>query len=107
MLWAACCMAFFGFMRVGEFTIPTKDGYDKGSHISLSDISIDKHNNPRLLRVNIKQSKTEDKKLIKIITQSHGSQGGLVYLPQHLHNQLRQARWGNPNRRLLVSDSIN
>ena len=52
-------MAFIGFMRVGEFTIPTKDGYVKGSHLSLSDILIDKCNNPRLLRVNIKQSKTD------------------------------------------------
>ena len=34
MLWAACCMTFFGFMRVRKFTIPTKDGYDKGSHLS-------------------------------------------------------------------------
>jgi len=46
-------------MRVGEFTIPTKDGYDKGSHLSLSDISVDKHNNPCLLTINIKQSKTD------------------------------------------------
>lgn len=59
MLWAACCMAFFGFMRVGEFTIPTKGSYDKTSHLSLSDVSVDRRDNPRLLRVTIKQSKTD------------------------------------------------
>ena len=59
MLWAACCMAFFGFMRVGEFTIPAQYSYDKPSHLSLSDISVDKRDNPRLLRVTIKQSKTD------------------------------------------------
>jgi len=59
MLWAACCMAFFGFMRVGEFNIPTKDSYDKASHLSPSDISVDKRDNPHLLRVTIKQSKTD------------------------------------------------
>jgi len=31
MLWAACCMASFGFI-VREFTIP---GYDKDSHLFL------------------------------------------------------------------------
>ena len=52
-------MAFFGFLRVGEFTIPAQDAYDKASHLSLSDISVDKRDNPRLLRVIIKQSKTD------------------------------------------------
>ena len=50
---------FLGFLRVGEFTIPTKDGYDKTSHLALSDISVDRWDNPHLLRVTIKQSKTD------------------------------------------------
>ena len=59
MLWAACSMAFFGFMRVGEFTIPGLDDFDGSSHLFLSDISIDSRENPRLLKVTLKQSKTD------------------------------------------------
>ena len=36
---------------------PQKRWLWQGSHLSLSNISVDKHNNTRLLRVNIKQSK--------------------------------------------------
>jgi len=43
---------------LSKFTIPAKDSYDKASHPSLSDISVDKRDNPYLLRVTIKQSKT-------------------------------------------------
>jgi len=58
MLWAACCIAFFGFMQVGEFTIPGPDDYEASSHLSLSDISIDSWTSPCLLKVILKQSKT-------------------------------------------------
>jgi len=58
-LWAACCLAFFGFLRVGEFTIPAKGSYNKSSHLSLSDIALDKHDNSQLFRITIKQSKTD------------------------------------------------
>jgi len=51
-------MAFFGFMRVGEFTIPAKDSYDKASHLSLSDISVDKRDNLCLLRVSQKLTRS-------------------------------------------------
>ena len=59
MTWAACCLAFFGFLRVSEFTVPTQDQYDQSCHLSLGDISLDNRDNPRLLRVHIKQSKTD------------------------------------------------
>ena len=59
MLWAACCLVFFGFMRVSEFTIPSHNGYDPSLHLSLQDISIDHRDNPNVLRIHIKQSKTD------------------------------------------------
>ena len=58
MTWAACCLAFFGFLRVSKFTVPTQDQYDQSCNLSLGDISLDNRDNPRLLRVHIKQSKT-------------------------------------------------
>ena len=59
MLWAACCLAFFGFLRVSEFTVPTQADYDESTHLSIKDISVDSRSNPRLIKVHIKQSKTD------------------------------------------------
>ena len=58
-LWAMCCLAFFGFLRVSEFTIPTPGSYDHSRHLSLHDIAVDDRNNPRLLQLFLKQSKTD------------------------------------------------
>ena len=58
-LWAMCCLAFFGFLRVGEFTIPTEGSYDPSCHLSLSDIAVDNRKNPGLLQLFLKQSKTD------------------------------------------------
>ena len=41
MLWAACCVAFFGFLRVGEMTLPSNGSYDAAVHLSLGDIAMD------------------------------------------------------------------
>lgn len=59
MMWAACCLAFFGFLRSSEFTVPSQDTYDSEVHLSLKDLAIDDKANPQLLRVTIKQSKTD------------------------------------------------
>jgi len=68
-LWAMCCMAFFGFLRVSEFTIPTPGSYDRSQHLSLDDIVVDDRNNPCLIQLFLKQSKTDPFK-----------QGATVYL---------------------------
>lgn len=59
LLWAACCLAFFGFLRCSEFTVPSQTEYDPDGHLSLSDIAIDSRESPTLVQVNIKQSKTD------------------------------------------------
>ena len=59
MVWATCCLAFFGFLRVSEFTVPNQECYDGSSHLSLKDILDDSRNNPRLIKVTFKQSKTD------------------------------------------------
>ena len=47
MIWAACCRAFFGFLRVSEFTIPSDSQFDEAPHLCLNDISIDSRDNPK------------------------------------------------------------
>ena len=58
-MWTACCLAFFGFLRVSEFTTPSDTHYHKECHLSIDDISIDSRDNPQLLKVILKQSKTD------------------------------------------------
>ena len=41
MLWAACCLTYFGFMWIGELTVSSDDAYDSASHLSWGDIAID------------------------------------------------------------------
>ena len=59
MTWAACCLAFFGFLRSSEFTVPSQYEYDGSVHLSVQDITIDSRSAPRMIRVRIKQSKTD------------------------------------------------
>ena len=69
MLWAASCVGFFGFLRAGEFTIPYPQSYDSSVHLSLSDLAVDSHTTPSIIRLRIKQSKTD-----------HFSQGVDIFL---------------------------
>ena len=59
MLWAAACVGFFGFLRAGEFTIPSSNAYDPEVHLSLADVALDSHTAPSMVRLRIKQSKTD------------------------------------------------
>ena len=59
MLWAACCLCFFAFLRVGEMTVPSDEAYDPAVHLSVQDVAVDNSSTPSLLRVTIKQSKTD------------------------------------------------
>ena len=59
LIWAACCLCFFGFLRAGEMTVPGDKEYDPQTHLSLGDIALDDSRSPSLVRVTIKQSKTD------------------------------------------------
>ena len=59
MLWAACCLGFFGFLRSGEMTVPSDKAYNPSCHLSLDDVAVDNPVAPQVLRVRIKQSKTD------------------------------------------------
>ena len=49
MLWAACCTAYFGFLRVGEMTVPSLDAYDPSVHLSLGDVALDSRTAPTIV----------------------------------------------------------
>ena len=59
MLWAACCTAFFGFLRVSEFTVPSQQSCEPFYHLSLSDIALDNWYATITVRLQIKLSKMD------------------------------------------------
>ncbi len=59
MLWAACCLAFFGFLRAGELTVPSDASFDDSAHLTREDLAVDEPGEPTVLRVKIKASKTD------------------------------------------------
>lgn len=62
MLWTAGCLAFCGFLRVGEFTSPGVHTFDNNIHLTLQDISVDHPQHPSVMYVTLKQSKTDQLK---------------------------------------------
>ena len=59
MLWAASALCFFAFLRVGEMTSPGDGAFDPARHLGVDDIAVDCAHTPQVLRVTIKQSKTD------------------------------------------------
>ena len=57
MLWAACCLGFFGFLRAEEFTVNST--FDPSILLTVQDLQVDVEVNPSSLRVCIKSSKTD------------------------------------------------
>ena len=58
-MWAACCLGFFAFLRSGEFTVQSNETYDPSWHLSVQDVAVDSVDNPSVLQVGIKGSKTD------------------------------------------------
>ena len=59
LFWAACCLAYFGFLRSSKFTVPNADAFSPDLHLSVNDISVDRRVDPSQIHVNIKVSKTD------------------------------------------------
>ena len=51
MIWAACTLCFFGFLRSGEITVPSDNRYDPGAHVRFTDVAIDDCSIPNLMRI--------------------------------------------------------
>lgn len=59
MLWSACCLAYFGFLRSAEFTVSSLNNYSAAIHLNVQDITVDSRTSPSCIRMNIKASKTD------------------------------------------------
>ena len=59
MLWAACCLCYFGYLRSGEITVPSENTYDKSVHLNMADVAVVSTISPSLVRVTVKESKTD------------------------------------------------
>lgn len=74
MLWAVSTLGFFGFFRLGEILLGDQDKFDERLHLSAKDISIDSHDNPSMMQVHLKHSKTDQlAKGVNIIVGSTGN----------------------------------
>lgn len=52
-------MGFFGFMWAGEFTLKSARDFDPSTCLTPQDVVVDQHANPSMLRIHLKQSKTD------------------------------------------------
>ncbi len=59
MLWAAATLAFFGFMRSGELTVPSTRSFNPEVHLTWQDVAVDSMTNPTVIKVQLKASKTD------------------------------------------------
>lgn len=57
LLWAACCLGYFGFLRAGEFTVTNSSS--AASIIQISDVAVDSLSSPSILRVFLKRAKSD------------------------------------------------
>ena len=55
--WAACTLAYFGFLRLGEFMVPSLECFSADLHLVLDDIAVDSQSSPFCMRVRIKVTK--------------------------------------------------
>jgi len=59
MFWAACSLAYFGFLCASEFTVPSLASFSTSLHSGVQDIAVDSLSAPACIRVKIKGSKTD------------------------------------------------
>ena len=50
MFWAASTLAYFGFLRSAEFTVPSLSAFNTDIHLTVDDIAVDSHTSPSCLQ---------------------------------------------------------
>ena len=56
MIWAACCLAYFGLLRVSEFTTSSPNHFDPSKDLLLSDIALNNQESPSLIQITLKET---------------------------------------------------
>ena len=59
MLWAVSCTAFFSFFRLGEWLLDSQSAFNQTIHLTWGDVAVNDPANPTMLRIRLKQSKTD------------------------------------------------
>ena len=59
MIWVACYLAYFGLLKVSEFTKASADFFNQSTDMLLSDIALDSRTSPTLVRITLKQCKND------------------------------------------------
>ena len=54
-----CCTAFFGFFRLGELLQSLQAHFNPELHLSWGDMAVDNPQNPKMLKLRLRQSKTD------------------------------------------------
>ena len=58
MFWAACTLAYFGFLRASKIMVPSANSFPPSVHLTLQDLALDSSSSPETLHVQIKASTT-------------------------------------------------
>ena len=59
LLWAACCLGFFAFLRSGEIAVPDTDQFNPAWHLTPQDLAFDSDAEPSMLQIHLKGSKPD------------------------------------------------
>ena len=59
MQWAVACMCFFECLRAGEALSLDGVEFEAKAHLTFEDVRVDSMEKPRLVRVRVKESKTD------------------------------------------------
>ena len=54
MVWAACCLAYFGLLRVSEFITSSRDSFSSSTDLLLSDVALDSRTSPTSIQITLK-----------------------------------------------------